>query len=365
MVPIHHIGYSSDVASALLGREAYVGGGIQQWREATAYWRGEEAHAEFVERSYQDAIAIALAADHDIIRPTYWRYNQRPTRRIDENTFLYEYGPEEDWRVLRYDPRSEQCDVAHYHPPPPATFESIEREIAAAERAVESYQPSEASFPLEIRAMREHGDRFEIRVGGVEVGIPLRGIEIWLEALLLRPDLITRHLDVAVERARRNVAFLAPLGFRLFWGGLDFASNEGPMFSPRLFRELIVPRLRAVTEVCHAHGAAHLFASDGDLWSVTDQLFGERAVDGYFEIDRRAGMDLARLRERYPDLILIGNVSSHTVHLGSREQIVDEVLGCLEVARRGGVVVGTSNYFVPHTPIDNVLAVIEALRERR
>jgi len=366
LVPIHHIGFSSDVASALIGREAYVGGGIQQWREAVAYWQGEDAHAEYVERSYRDAIDVAIAAGNDIIRPSYWRYNRKPTKRIDENTFLYEYGPEEDWRVLKYDPGSEQCDIVYYKPRPAATFESIEHEIAAAEASLDSYRPSREDFAAEIRAKRELGDKYEIRIGGVGVGIPTRGIEIWFEALMLRPDLVARHLDVQVEIARRNVEFLAPLGFRHFWGGLDFASNEGPMFSPQVFKEMIIPRLRAVTEVCHKHNAYHFFASDGEFWSVTDMLFGDKVVDGYFEIDGRAGMDLRKLRERYPDLILIGNISSHTVHLGSKEEIREEALRALEVAKEShGIIVGTSNYFVPHTPIDNVLTLLETIKENR
>ena len=65
-MPVHHLGFSSDVASALLGREAYVGGGIQQWREAKALWQGEDAHREFVDRSFRDAIDIALLCEHDI-----------------------------------------------------------------------------------------------------------------------------------------------------------------------------------------------------------------------------------------------------------------------------------------------------------
>jgi len=93
-VPVHHLGFSSEIASALLGREAYVGGGIQQWREARALWQGGDAHQEFLDRSFQDAIDIALLCEHDIVRPSYWRHNVIPTRRIDENTFLYEYGPE-------------------------------------------------------------------------------------------------------------------------------------------------------------------------------------------------------------------------------------------------------------------------------
>lgn len=48
-VPVLHIGFSSAVASALLSREAYVGGGIQRWREAAALWQGEDAHREFIE----------------------------------------------------------------------------------------------------------------------------------------------------------------------------------------------------------------------------------------------------------------------------------------------------------------------------
>jgi len=200
----------------------------------------------------------------------------------------------------------------------------------------------------------------------VSVGVPLRGIEIWLEAMLVRPDLIERHLDVQVELARRNVAYLAPRGFTHLWGGLDFASNEGPMFSPRLFRRYLIPRLSAVTDACHQHDALHFFASDGEFWSVADMLFGEKIVDGYYEMDSRAGMEMGRVRQRYPELILIGDVSSHTVHLGSREQIVSETLRALEAARKSGrTVVGLSNQFVPHTPIENVMAVIETIHENR
>lgn len=365
MVPVHHIGFSSDVASAILGREAYVGGGIQQWREAVAHWNGHDAHAEYVERSYRDAIDIALATDNDIIRPSYWRYDRKPMRRLDDHTFLYEYGTEEDWQVLRYDAASEQCDIVPYRPRPPANFASIEREVEAEERSLGDYDPA-AGFAFELRAQAELGATHEIRAGGVSVGVPLRGIEIWLEAMLVRPDLIERHLDVQVELARRNVAYLAPRGFTHLWGGLDFASNEGPMFSPRLFRRYLIPRLSAVTDACHQHDALHFFASDGEFWSVADMLFGEKIVDGYYEMDSRAGMEMGRVRQRYPELILIGDVSSHTVHLGSREQIVSETLRALEAARKSGrTVVGLSNQFVPHTPIENVMAVIETIHENR
>jgi len=365
-VPIHHIGCSSRVASALLGREAYVGGGIQQWREARAHWQGPDAHEEFLERSFQDALEVARVLENDIVRVSYWRFNRRPTHRLDENTFLYAEGEETDWLVLRYRPESEQCHIFPYRPKPPPTLDELAREVEAQERAVSDYTPSEETFAFEVRAQRLLGGEYAVRVGGVGLGIPLRDTEAWLEAMLLRPDLVGRLLDVQVERARRNVALLAPLGFRYFFGGLDFASNQGPMYSPRLFRELLLPRIREVSDICHQAGGYHLFASDGDLWSVAEDLFGAGGVDGYYEIDRRAGMDLRRLRERFPHLTLIGNISSQTLHLGSRREVVAEALSCLQEARRSrGIIVGVSNYLVPGTPIDNVLALLETIREHR
>ncbi len=133
-VPLHHLGFSSQVASALLGHGAYVGGGIQQWREAVAWWRGEAAHSAFVEQSFRDAIDVALAADNAIVRPTYWRLNRKPTRRIDEYTFLYEYGPESNWKVLNYDPGTEQSRYVDYIPPAPAGRASCCRRSLAGVR---------------------------------------------------------------------------------------------------------------------------------------------------------------------------------------------------------------------------------------
>jgi tetratricopeptide (TPR) repeat protein len=134
-----------------------------------------------------------------------------------------------------------------------------------------------------------------VRVGAGAVGIPTENL--WLEAVALRPDLVARHLDIQVERAARQIPFLAQQGFRYIWGGGDFAGNGGPMYSPLVLQELVLPRLRRITAICHQAGMQYLFASDGDLWSVADDLFGRSGVDGYYEIDLLAEMDLRRLRE--------------------------------------------------------------------
>jgi len=368
MIPVHHIHASSQVASALLGREAYVGGGIQQWREVSAWWQGEDAHTEFVERSFQDAIDLSMVLENDIIRPSYWRFNRRPTKRIDENTFLFEHGDESEWQVLRYDPPSEQCNLFPYRAQRPVTFEDIEREVDAGERSLGEYRPSESWFDFEFQTQKLFGDLYAIRIHGVGISLPLAdaGNEAWFEALILRPDLIARYLDLHVEHARHTIAFLASRGFKYLFGGGDFASNDGPMYSPRHFHEFLAPRLRQITDICNSHGVYHLFASDGNLWPVADDIFGYAGTHGFYEIDRRAGMDLRKLHDRFPHLTTVGNVSSHTLHLGTKDDVVRETMEAIAEGKRySHTVVGVSNSIVPGTPMENLMAMLDTIREHR
>jgi len=362
-VPINHRGFSSKIASYILGREAFVGGGIQQWREAKSYWEGW--HDEYLERSFKDAIDIAFLTNQDIVRSSYWRYPLPPTKKLDEYTYLYEYGEERDWKVLHYCPESEQAIISYYHPRE-LTIEDIKKEVEQGERDVFSYKPSEQDFAFEIKAQRMYGKEKIIEVHGVTVGIPMRQANVWLEAMLKDPGLIKAYINQQVERAKKNVEFLSKLGFRYFFGGLDFASEKGPMFSPRLFRELILPGLKEVSKICHQYGGYHLFASDGNLWPVADALWGESGIDGEYEVDRKAGMDLEKLRNKFPNLTLIGNISSWTLSQGSKEDVKRETSSCIEIAKRyGGIIVGVSNYVLPETPYENVEVMLEVLNKER
>ncbi len=362
-VPINHRGFSSRAASYILGREAFVGGGIQQWREAKSLWEGW--HDEFIERSFQDAVEVSLKTNQDIIRPTYWRARQKPTRKIDEYTYLYEYGSENEWKVLRFDPVSEQASITHYHHNR-LTLEDLKQRVIEEEKYVSDYEPTEDIFSLNIRAQKLYGNEKVIEVGGIDIGIPINEPEIWFEAMLVDPGLVRAKINIQVEMARKNVEFLSRYGFRYVFGGADFASDSGPMYSPKLFDELILPGLKEICSICHEHGVKFLFASDGNLWPVAESLFGKSGVDGYFEIDRRAGMDLEKLRNKYPNLTLLGNISSWTLSQRTKEDVRNEVLSCLEVAKKySGVIVGLSNYIQPETPHENIDVLIETLEANR
>ena len=361
--PIYQGGFSSRVASAVLGREAYVGGEIQQYRESRALWDGPDAHAEFLARTRRDTFDLSEKLDLDLVRPAYWRLNHKPTRKIDEFTFFY--GSEDsNWQIRRFDPEHELFPVIDHSPQPELSPEDLEKIVTAHEARAESYEPLPEHFPDHLAALREFGDTRAVPGAGVGVAVPRD--RVWLEAVALRPDLVKRYCDASAINAAKNARTMSRMGFRYLMGGGDFASKNGPFYSPRSFHEIMLPALIRISEACHAVGAYHMFASDGDLWPVADDLFGASGVDCFYEIDRKCGMDLARLRTTFPRLTLLGGIASETLHIGTKEEVAEQARSALRVAQEtGSIIVGCSNQVVPPTPIENFWAMMDVLHSER
>ena len=62
---------------------------------------------------------------------------------------------------------------------------------------------------------------------------------------------------------------------------------------------------------------------------------------------------------------MIGNISFHTLHFGTRDEVIAETLSCLREAKRSRDHCGVSNYIVPGTPKENIMALIETIRKNR
>lgn len=363
-VPVFHAGWSSDAASRVLGiPDAHVGGGIQRYREAVALWQGPDAHKAYLERCFQDATALTAALDCDLVRESYWRMNRRPSARIDAHTFVYgdQNGDHEVWR---FDPSTELYECVHRQPPRrPLELEELPALIEQQEAAAEAYEPSAAMFAEVLRARGHFAGQRAVRAGCVGINIPYQQPE-WLAFCAQAPELIARYLMCQAVRGERNAAAAARVGIRILSGGGDCASSHGPFVSPAIYRRCWTPAIRRVTAAAEAHGQFHMYASDGDLWPVADDLFAH--VHGYFEIDGRAGMDLRRLRERYPQLVLFGGVASQTLHRGTPQQVTAEVEEAMRVAHElGGVVVGCSNQVIAGTPAENLRAMLESIDRLR
>jgi hypothetical protein len=361
-VPIYQAGFSSAAASFVIGREAWVGGGIQQYREARALWQGEAAHREYVDRSFRDACELCERLDLDLVRTGYWRKQEKPAARIDELTFRYEDAGGA-WEVWRLDPPTETYMCVERSPRPELTEDDLLREAREAMAAAERYEPTAEDFADYRKTMDRFGGTHGVPGSGTSLCIPRE--PVWLEATLLRPEVVGLLLDAQVLSAQKTIPVMVAMGLPYLFGGGDFASNKGPFYSPRAFHELMLPRLQAISAACAAAGAVHLFASDGNLWPVADDLFGASGVGGFYEVDRNF-MPLRKLRERFPHLTLLGGIRSEMLHRGTVAEVVEEARTAVEDAKEiRGCVIGCSNQVVAPTPERNFWAMMETLDRYR
>jgi uroporphyrinogen decarboxylase len=94
------------------------------------------------------------------------------------------------------------------------------------------------------------------------------------------------------------------------------------------------------------------FHSDGDIRPLVEMLV-DAGIDGLNPLERRAGMDMAALRNRYPRLILTGGMcNTYTLIRGTREEIESEARQIIDLGRDGGVVIGTHS-ISPEIPLEN------------
>lgn len=188
----------------------------------------------------------------------------------------------------------------------------------------------------------------------------------FLRATLLRGERqflidIAEDESLATVLAQRVGAHLAEVGVQSIvrWGlqetGVwvydDMAYNDAPLFSPSAFERIFLPVYRQMISRYKKAGARYVFFhSDGNIRPFLDMLV-DAGIDGLHPLERRAGVDPFRLRQRYPKLILAGGMcNTDTLIHGPMARIEAEARGLIELARDGGMIIGTHSVS-PEVPL--------------
>ncbi len=348
----------SSVASEILGRRAYSAGTGLHKDEAEAWLAGDAAHEDFVEQLITDRAELGEILGFDMMGLP-WRFAARPSKKVSDNEYLY--GDENgEWDIYKYDEASETFGKTQSSRGR-ETIEHIKRQVRRMEADAGKEPDGEPAYVEFLkRLLARYGDTMAV-LGAGGISIPLE--EEWLMATATDPGVVGAFLDMFAEGNIREMRRQAALGVKIIWAGGDFADNAGPVYGPKVFRELLLPRLKRVLDECHRLGMWYLFRSDGNLWSVTDMMFNEAGVDGYGEIDWAAGMDLAELKKRYPKVAYWGNLPPAVVRDGTREEVLAACRHCIDAVKDDKrLILGASNAVLPGTPVENVYAMSEAVR---
>ena len=356
--PLHVPAIACSVSSIILGRPAHTGTGSLRYAEVAAWAEGEAAHAEFEARLFEDVVAVTRALDVDVLRMP-WRMNERPEARLDE--FTFRFGPESgEHTIWQYHPATADFSPIFQSPRAQSAETRLRAEIARLEaRAADAAAAARAAIAEAVTLCRRYGREFMVRSVGAGIGVGYDPDD--LELMVTAPELFRRKILLQADHAIAVGRAIVEAGLPpVMSGGGDLAGTQGPIYSPAMFRDIVLPGyVRALTEL-NRMGVHYYFCSDGNLWPLMDMLFGEAGIPGYGETDRDAMMTVASIRARFPRLVIWGNVASSVLMYGTVAEVREQARAALAEAGGRGYFQGCSNAIVHGTPVANVLAMLGA-----
>ena len=134
--------------------------------------------------------------------------------------------------------------------------------------------PGDADFTENARRFIAHKDDYCacacVRLG---IGATLlsMGIEAFSYAMADDPQLIIDVHDAYADWTAQVVPILEEIGFDLVWAFDDVAFNSGPVFSPRFYKQHVLPKERQVAATFTKPLITH---SDGDMTPLLDAWLG-------------------------------------------------------------------------------------------
>jgi uroporphyrinogen decarboxylase len=193
----------------------------------------------------------------------------------------------------------------------------------------------------------------------------LRGFDTLLMDMLDRPEWVEELLDriVAIQTAlaRRFVAAGVDGGYF----GDDYGAQRAMLFSPRLWRKLIKPRLAALFKIFLEAGLPVILHSDGDIRAILRDLV-ELGLTTLNPVQPEV-LEHEWLAREYGDrLSFYGGVSTQAVLPRSDAAAVRAATTACRraLAREGtGLLLGPSHRMQSDIPPTNVAAMLEAFHE--
>jgi uroporphyrinogen decarboxylase len=170
-------------------------------------------------------------------------------------------------------------------------------------------------------------------IGPFTAGYMAMGFERFFLRLLEKPAFVHKLLQARTEWCIAMYRKAISLGVDVAVLGDDAGHGQGPMISPRMWRELILPYHRRIVDELDAPVIWH---SDGAIESLLPMAI-EAGFVGIHALEPKAGMDLGKVKREFGgDLVLIGNVDVTVLCNSDLDAVREEVTRCIEQGAAGG-----------------------------
>lgn len=95
----------------------------------------------------------------------------------------------------------------------------------------------------------------------------------------------------------------------------DMSYNLGPMLSREQYNQFMLPFYKELIPFIQSRGTKVLIDTDGQVEPLIP-WFLDGGIEGILPLERMAGVDVNRIRENFPELIMIGGFDKTVMHLG-------------------------------------------------
>ena len=197
----------------------------------------------------------------------------------------------------------------------------------------------------------------------------LRGMEAFLLDLardrLLAERLVGEVGEFVVEFNRREVE--AMHGQAVYYGTWDdVAGQEGLLFSPRLFAELFLPIYRKLIDNAHRHGMFFGWHCCGSVHEALPAMI-DAGIDVFDVVQTSArDMELEGLHRRYGQHVCFhGTIDVQKDLIGKNPAQIRRIVRRVKElwGNGGGIILAPSHETLPDTPVENLLAIYDAMAE--
>jgi hypothetical protein len=200
----------------------------------------------------------------------------------------------------------------------------------------------------------------------------IRGVAEWYISTLIREDFVKeifdRQTDIAVENLKDIYNAIGNTIDAVFICGTDFGTQNSTFCSPETYARVWLPYYKKVNDWIHRNTGWKTFKhSCGSIEILLDLL-----IESGFDIINpvqinAAGMDPKELKRKYGDRIVFwgGGVDTQGAFaFGTPEQVKEQVKRqCSILNENGGFVFNTVHNIQANVPFENVVAMLEALKE--
>ncbi len=363
-IPFGEFAIDYDTVEKILGRETYV---RAKAKSQIALWEGRRD--EVVQSWKEDGVELYKKLDFiDIVcvNSIAWGmvppkgYTPDPPKRIDDTTWEDKAG-----RILKLSDIT--GDITCVHDP---VAQAQEYKIEDFQKEPEVTAPDPSVFEAMDYVIKHLGkDKYILGGSGNHVGmVMLGGMERGCLEYMINPELIHAVNEYHYKQGSLEDAFyIRPGQDGVLWGQ-DYSYNSGPLISPDMFREFVVPLTgQRVRDINAKYGIPVWHHACGNNWPILD-CFVDMGLACYQSIQPTAGMDIREVKVQYGDKIALwGGVPVEHLVSGSTDDIKRDVRYAVESAKHGGgYIFGSSHSIAVGTKYENFMTMVdEFLKVRR